>query len=65
MGTVGGGTRLSLQQQNLKLLGCDEGEDASKKFAEIICASALALEISLFSALASHTFTKAHMKYGR
>ena len=65
VGTVGGGTRLSPQQQNLKLLGCDEGEDASKKFAEIICASALALEISLFSALASHTFTKAHMKYGR
>ena len=65
VGTVGGGTRLSPQQQNLKLLGCDEGDDASKKFAEIICASALALEISLFSALASHTFTKAHMKYGR
>ena len=65
VGTVGGGTRLAPQQQNLKLLGCDEGDNASKKFAEIICASALALEISLFSALASHTFTQAHMKYGR
>ena len=65
VGTVGGGTRLLPQQQNLKLLGCDSGDDASKKFAEIICASSLALEISLFSALASHTFTKAHMKYGR
>jgi len=65
VGTVGGGTRLAPQQQNLKLLGCDEGDNASKKFAEIICASALALEISLFSALASHTFAQAHMKYGR
>ena len=65
IGTVGGGTRLLPQQQNLKLIECNEGDDASKKLAEIICASALALEISLFSALASHTFTKAHMKYGR
>ena len=65
VGTVGGGTRLSPQQQNLKLLGCDTGNDAARKLAEIICASALALEISLFSALASHTFTRAHMKYGR
>ena len=65
IGTVGGGTRLSPQQQNLKLLGCDTGDTAARKLAEIICASALALEISLFSALASHTFTTAHMKYGR
>ena len=65
IGTVGGGTRLSPQQQNLKLLGCDAGDTAARKLAEIICASALALEISLFSALASHTFTRAHMKYGR
>ena len=65
IGTVGGGTRLSPQQQNLKLLGCDTGDTAARKLAEIICASALALEISLFSALASHTFTRAHMKYGR
>ena len=65
IGTVGGGTRLSPQQQNLKLLGCNTGDTAARKLAEIICASALALEISLFSALASHTFTRAHMKYGR
>ena len=65
VGTVGGGPRLSPQQQNLKLLGCDTGDTAARKLAEIICASALALEISLFSALASHTFTRAHMKYGR
>ena len=36
VGTVGGGTRLLAQQQNLKLLGCHEGENSSKKLAEII-----------------------------
>ena len=65
VGTVGGGTRLLPQNQNLKLLGCNEGIHSSKKLAEIICASSLALEISLMSAIASDTFTKAHMKYGR
>jgi len=65
VGTVGGGTRLLPQKQNLKLLGCDKGKHSSKKLAEIIAASTLALEISLFSAIASDTFTKAHMTYGR
>jgi len=65
VGTVGGGTRLIPQQKNLKLLGCDTGEFSSRKLAEIICASSLALEISLMSAIASGTFTQAHMKYGR
>ena len=65
VGTVGGGTRLLPQQQNLKLLGCDTGEYSSRKLAEIIAASSLALEISLMSALASGSFSDAHMKYGR
>ena len=65
VGTVGGGTRLIAQQKNLKLLGCDNGTHSSRKLAEIICASSLALEISLMSAIASGTFTQAHMKYGR
>ena len=65
VGTVGGGTRLLPQQQNLKLLDCDNGEYASRKFAEIIAASSLALEISLMSAIASGSFSEAHMKYGR
>jgi len=65
VGTVGGGTRLLPQKQNLKLLGCDKGKFAARKLAEIIGASALALEISLFSAIASDTFTQAHMTYGR
>lgn len=65
VGTVGGGTRLKNQQNHLKLLGCDQGRDSSKKFAEIVCASALCLEISLWCAIASETWVKAHMKYGR
>ncbi len=65
VGTVGGGTRLLPQQQNLELLGCHNGEYSSRKLAEIIGASALALEISLMSAIASDTFAMSHMKYGR
>ena len=65
IGTVGGGTRLKSQQQNLELLGCQNGKFSSRKLAEIIGGSTLALEISLMSAIATDTFTKAHMKYGR
>ena len=65
VGTVGGGTRLKMQNQNLALLGCDKGENSSKKLAEIIAGATLGLEISLFCAIGSHTWTDAHMKYGR
>ena len=65
VGTVGGGTRLNQQQQNLQLLGCDNNEHSSRKLAEIIASAALGLEISLGSAIMSHTWTSAHMKYGR
>ena len=65
VGTVGGGTRLNLQQQNLQLLGCDNSEHSSRKLAEIIASATIGLEISLLSAIASHTWTSAHMKYGR
>ena len=65
VGTVGGGTRLKPQKRNLELLGCNEGEDSSKKLAEIICASALCLEISLLSAIVTETWVNAHMKHGR
>jgi hydroxymethylglutaryl-CoA reductase (NADPH) len=65
VGTVGGGTRLKDQRLNLELLGCHEGEDSSKKLAEIVCASALCLEISLMSAISTKTWVSSHMKYGR
>ena len=41
------------------------GENSSKKLAEIIAGATLALDISLVCAIGSHTFTDAHMKYGR
>ena len=65
VGTVGGGTRLKMRKQNLELLGCHAGENSSKKLAEIIAGATLALELSLFCAIGSHTWTDAHMKYGR
>ncbi len=65
VGTVGGGTRLEQQRRNLEILGCHKGENSSKKLAEIICASTLCLEISLWSAIISDTWVSAHMKYGR
>mgnify|MGYP001171658105 FL=1 len=65
VGTVGGGTRLKMQQRNLELLGCSDGKHSSRKLAEIIAGAALALDISLICAVGSHTWTDAHMKYGR
>lgn len=65
VGTVGGGTRLTQQRKNLSMLGCVDDEHSSKKLAEIICASALCLEISLISAIISGGWVNAHMRYGR
>lgn len=64
VGTVGGACRLPAQKRNLQLLGC-QGENSSKKLAEIICAATLALEISLTGAISSHEFSDAHKSYGR
>jgi hydroxymethylglutaryl-CoA reductase (NADPH) len=65
VGTVGGGTRLPAQRRNLELLGCAEGQYASRKLAEIVAGAALGLEISLLAALVSNQFAAAHSKYGR
>ena len=65
VGTVGGGTRLKQQHKNLEMLGCTNEENSSKKFAEIICASSLCLEISLLAAIISGDWESAHAKYGR
>jgi len=64
VGTVGGGTRLKQARKNLEFLGCT-GKDSSKKFAEIVCACALALELSLGGAIASDEFAFSHARYGR
>tara|TARA_B000000557_G_C20784301_1_gene447960 strand:- start:194 stop:1330 length:1137 start_codon:yes stop_codon:yes gene_type:complete len=65
IGTVGGGTRLEMQKQNLNLIDCLNEKYSSRKLAEIIASATLGLEISLACAVASHTWTNAHMKYGR
>tara|TARA_B100000959_G_scaffold254600_1_gene286366 strand:+ start:78 stop:1229 length:1152 start_codon:yes stop_codon:yes gene_type:complete len=65
VGTVGGATRLHAQKSNLDMIGCAGGENSSRKLAEIICASALALEISLAGAIVSNEFAEAHAKFGR
>jgi hydroxymethylglutaryl-CoA reductase (NADPH) len=64
VGTVGGGTRLAAQRQNLELLGC-VGPDSSKRLAEIVTAGALALELSLGGAIIRNELAQAHVKYGR
>ncbi|MFQ5677746.1 MAG: hydroxymethylglutaryl-CoA reductase, partial [bacterium] len=64
VGTVGGGTRLRQQKRNLEMLGCT-GKNSSKKLAEIVCACALALEISLGGAIVSDEFAQSHAAYGR
>ncbi|MDP7011606.1 MAG: hydroxymethylglutaryl-CoA reductase [Verrucomicrobiota bacterium] len=65
VGTVGGATRLHAQKSNLDMIGCAGGKNSSRKLAEIICASALALEISLAGAIVSNEFAEAHAKFGR
>ena len=64
VGTVGGATRLNQQRANLELLGC-QGPDSSKKLAELICAAAFGLELSLAGAIVSHEFADAHAMFGR
>lgn len=64
VGTVGGGTRLKQQKANLEMLRCS-GKNSSKKLAEIVCACALALELSLGGAIVSDEFAQSHAEYGR
>ncbi|KAG8189184.1 hypothetical protein JTE90_013718 [Oedothorax gibbosus] len=70
VGTVGGGTFLPAQSSCLELLGvkgpCEEspGRNASK-LAQIVCATVLAGELSLMSALAEGHLVRSHMTHNR
>lgn len=64
VGTVGGGVSLPTQRECLELLGCF-GSGKSRKFAEIVTATALAGEISLAASIVAGDFASAHEKYGR
>jgi len=68
-GTVGGGTNLPAQSACLKMLGV-HGSNVyagknSQQLARIICATVLAGELSLLSALASNNLVKSHMRLNR
>jgi hydroxymethylglutaryl-CoA reductase (NADPH) len=62
--TVGGGTALGTSHECLEILGC-AGNGWAGKFAEIICATLLAGELSMGAAIASGEFVAAHETYGR
>jgi hydroxymethylglutaryl-CoA reductase (NADPH) len=66
VGTVGGGTNLPTPHEWLTLLGC-AGPGTVYRFAQIVAAPALALEISASAAMAtagSENFFRAHFERG-
>jgi hydroxymethylglutaryl-CoA reductase (NADPH) len=70
VGTVGGGTILSPQRSMLEMLGIAGAHSTTpganaQRLARIICASVMAGELSLMSALAAGHLIQAHMKHNR
>jgi hydroxymethylglutaryl-CoA reductase (NADPH) len=66
VGTVGGGTTLPSAREWLTLMGCN-GPGKVYRFAQIVAAAALALEISASAAMAtagSENFFRAHFERG-
>ncbi|KAI5707614.1 hypothetical protein M8J77_005950 [Diaphorina citri] len=69
-GTIGGGTTLGPQSAALTMLGVNgphptvPGENA-RTLARIICATVMAGELSLMSALAAGHLVKSHLKHNR
>ncbi len=64
IGTLGGGTRLPAQRECLQIMGC-YGPNRINKFAEILGALCLALDLSTMSAVAADHFATAHRRLGR
>ena len=69
VGTVGGGTILPPQASCLKMLGVkgsttNPGENASQ-LAKIVCATVLAGELSLMSALSAGHLVRSHLRHNR
>jgi hydroxymethylglutaryl-CoA reductase (NADPH) len=70
VGTVGGGTVLAAQGACLEMLGVRgshptaPGENA-RQLSRIICATVLAGELSLMSALAAGHLVKSHLRHNR
>ena len=64
IGTIGGGTSLPSQKDNLKIMNC-YGPGKVERFAKLICGYSLALEVSTAAALVSGQFAIAHERLGR
>jgi len=64
IGTVGGGTGLPTQRDCLEMLGC-YGPGRLFRFAEIIAAACLSLDISTGAAITANEFVSAHERFGR
>jgi len=64
VGTVGGGTGLPQQRKGLEMIDC-YGKNRANRFAEIICAYCLALDLSTLSAVSGGQFVHAHENLGR
>ena len=62
--TLGGGTHLPSQKENLSLMGC-LGVGKVNRLGAIIAGVALGLELSTFSAIANGQFAIAHDRMGR
>nr|XP_061803831.1 3-hydroxy-3-methylglutaryl-coenzyme A reductase-like isoform X2 [Nerophis lumbriciformis] len=70
LGTVGGGTNLLPQQACLQMLGVQGASEAcpgenARQLAKVVCATVLAGELSLMSALAAGHLVKSHMTHNR
>eukprot|EP00297_Palpitomonas_bilix_P023764 CAMPEP_0113898876 /NCGR_PEP_ID=MMETSP0780_2-20120614/19669_1 /TAXON_ID=652834 /ORGANISM="Palpitomonas bilix" /LENGTH=580 /DNA_ID=CAMNT_0000890881 /DNA_START=353 /DNA_END=2095 /DNA_ORIENTATION=- /assembly_acc=CAM_ASM_000599 len=70
VGTIGGGTHLPAQASCLNMLGihgsCDHEPGANAEaLARVVCATVLAGELSLMSALASGDLVNSHMRLNR
>ncbi len=64
IGTVGGGTGLPTQKECLELMGC-YGSGKVYRFAEIIAATCLCLDLSTLGAIVSNEFVQSHERLGR
>lgn len=64
VGTVGGGTSLPPQKNNIKLISADQDVSAAE-LAQVVCGAVLAGELSLLSALCSGDLVKSHMRLNR
>ncbi|XP_039305201.1 3-hydroxy-3-methylglutaryl-coenzyme A reductase [Solenopsis invicta] len=70
VGTIGGGTVLPAQEACLGMLGIKGGHPTepgqnAKRFAQIVCATVLAAELSLMAALTSGDLVKSHLRHSR